>query len=295
MAVDINVSLVSQLISEQFPHWAELPVKPLEFNGWDNRTFRLGNDMCVRLPSAEAYAEQVEKEQLWLPILAPLVPLPIPVPLAKGNPDIRYPWSWSVYRWLDGENATIECIADLCQFATTLAQFLSALQRANTTGGPLPGKHNFFRGGPLTIYNDETRIAINTLHGKIDTAAVTAIWDTALQATWNEPPAWVHGDVSAANLLVKNGCLSAVIDFGCSAVGDPACDLVIAWALFSDESREIFRTEIQADSGTWARARGWSIWKGLITLVQYIDTNSLLAEKARHVIDQTIADHKRAR
>ena len=291
---DITISLVSQLVAAQFPQWADLPIKPVEFDGWDNRTFRLGEDMSVRLPSAEWYTQQVEKEHRWLPRLAPLLPLLIPVPLAMGVPAYGYPWHWSIYRWLEGERATIECIADLRQFATTLAQFLTALQRIDPAGGPLPGKHNFFRGGPLTIYDIETRNAIAALDGKMDTDAATEVWEAAVKATWHDPPVWLHGDVSAGNLLVKEGRLSAVIDFGCSGVGDPACDLTIAWTLFSAESRQAFCSALPVDSATWARGRGWALWKALITLAGHINTDPLEAVKARHVIDEVLADHKQA-
>ena len=291
---DIDVSLVGRLVTAQFPQWTDLPIKPVEFDGWDNRTYRLGEEMTVRLPSAEVYTGQVEKEHRWLPRLAPLLPLPIPVPLAMGIPADGYAWHWSVYRWLEGENATIERIADLDQFATALAQFLAALQRIDPAGGPPPGQHNFFRGAPLAIYDTETRDAIASLNGKIDTDAVTAVWEAALKATWHGPPVWLHGDVSAANLLVKRGRLSAVIDFGCSGVGDPACDLTIAWTLFSGESREAFCAALPVDGATWARGRGWALWKGLITLAEHINTNPLEAEKARRAIDKVLADHKHA-
>ena len=292
--VNINASLVGRLVSAQFPQWADLPIKPVEFDGWDNRTFRLGEDMTVRLPSAEAYTAQVEKEHRWLPRLAPLLPLPIPVPLAMGVPADGYPWHWSVYRWLEGEHATIERIADLHQFATTLAHFLTALQRIDPADGPPPGPHNFYRGGPLTIYDDETRQSIAALDGKLDTDAATAVWESALEATWRGSPVWIHGDVAAGNLLVKNGRLSAVIDFGCSAVGDPACDLVIAWTLLSGESREAFRAALPLDEATWARGRGWALWKGLITLAEHLNTNPSKAGEARRVIDEVLADHKHA-
>jgi aminoglycoside phosphotransferase (APT) family kinase protein len=292
--VPIDVSLVRRLVATQFPQWADLPIKPVEFGGWDNRTFHLGEHMAVRLPSAAAYSLQVEKEHRWLPRLAPLLPLPIPVPLAMGMPAEDYPWHWSVYRWLDGEIATIERIADLHQFASTLAQFLVALQRIDPAGGPPPGPHNFFRGGPLTIYDTETRQAIAALDGKIDTDAATAVWEAALAATWRGSPVWLHGDVSAANLLVERGQLSAVIDFGTSSVGDPACDVTIVWTLLSAESREAFCTALPLDGATWARGRGWALWKALITLVEYINTNPVKAGEARRVIDEVLADHKHA-
>jgi aminoglycoside phosphotransferase (APT) family kinase protein len=290
--VNIDVSLVSRLVSTQFPQWADLPIKPVEFDGWDNTTFRLGEDMSVRLPSAERYILQVDKEHRWLPKLASHLPLPIPAPLAKGKPGEGYPFPWSVYRWIEGEPATIERIEDLAGFATTLADFLTALQRVDPTGGPPPGPHNFFRGGPLTVYDAETRQAVAALEGKIDTAAASAVWEAALKATWHGPPVWFHGDVAWGNLLVKEGRLSAVIDFGTSGVGDPSCDLAIVWTLFGGESRDTFRAALQLDDATWARGRGWTLWKALITLAAHIDTNPSKAGIARLVIDEVLADHE---
>ena len=289
----IDAALARRLLVEQFPQWADLPIKRVELDGWDNRTFRLGNDMAVRLPSAEAYAAQVDKEHRWLPRLAPLLPLPIPVPLAMGMPAESFPWHWSVYRWLDGEVATIGSIDDLPLFATTLGRFLDVLQHIDPADGPPPGRHTFFRGGPLTTYDAQTRDTIAALHGKIDAHAATAVWEAALAATWHDAPVWVHGDVAPSNLLVRKGQLSAVIDFGCSGVGDPACDLVIAWTVFSGESREEFRAALPLDAATWARGRGWALWKALITLAQHMNTNPIEAGKARRVIDEVLADHER--
>ncbi len=290
--VHIDAALVRRLVATQFPRWADLPVRLVEFGGWDNRTFHLGADMTVRLPSAEQYALQVEKEHRWLPKLAPQLPLPVPVPLAKGVPADGYPWQWSVYRWLKGETATVGRIADLCLFAIALADFLNALRRIDPAGGPSPGRHNFFRGGPLTVYDAETRQAIAALDGRVDTVAALATWEAALGAKWVGPPVWLHGDVAFGNLLVKNGRLSAVIDFGTSGVGDPACDLAIAWTLFGGESRDAFRAGLRLDDATWARGRGWTLWKALITLAEHIDTNPTMAEEARRVIDDVLADHE---
>lgn len=290
----IDVALVRRLVAAQFPDWANLPVSPVKFGGWDNRTFHLGSSMTVRLPSAAAYAAQVEKEHRWLPKLAPLLPLPIPVPLAMGMPADSYPWHWSVYRWLDGEIAATAPIAGLPAFALTLAQFLTALQRIDASDGPPPGQHNFFRGGSLAVYDGETRAAIEALEGDIETDAATAVWEAALAATWRGSPMWVHGDVAAGNLLVESGRLSAVIDFGSSAVGDPACDLAIAWTLFEGESREAFRAALPLDDATWARGRGWTLWKALITLAELPGTNRPAAAESRRVLEAVLADHGRA-
>lgn len=206
-----------------------------------------------------------------------------------GAPGEGYPWPWSVYRWLEGEIAEPDRIGGPCAFATALAGFLTPLQQVDPSGGPLPGLHNFFRGGPLTTYDGETRDAIEALHGRIDTEAVTAVWEAALAATWHGPPVWLHGDVAASNLLVRDGRLHAVIDFGCSAVGDPACDLVIAWTFFSGESREAFRAAHPADDATWARARGWALWKGLILQAGHVTTRSLAANRAQRAVDEVLA------
>lgn len=288
----IDVPLVQQLISTQFPQWADLPIKPVAVGGWDNRTFHLGEQMLVRLPSAEQYAMKVEKEQLWLPRLAPLLPLSIPMPLAMGEPGEGYPWRWSVYRWIEGETAAIGRIADLSQFATSLAEFLSALQRINSTCGPLAGPHNFYRGGPLSTYDAETRQAILILGDKIDTELVTTIWDTALASMWTASSVWVHGDISAGNLLVREGKLSAVIDFGGLGIGDPACDLAIAWTLFKGESREEFRKALPLDNETWARGRGWTLWKALIVYAGLPGTNPLERENSKRIIEEVLADYK---
>jgi len=293
--VKIDAALAARLVAGQFPHWAGLPIRPVEAGGWDNRTFHLGEQMTVRLPSAGPYAAQVEKEHRWLPILAPQLPLAIPVPLAMGRPADGYPWPWSVYRWLEGETASVERIADLSAFADTLANFLTALQSIDAAGGPPAGPHNFFRGGSLNVYDAETRQAIERLAGRIDAGAATEVWETALAATWGTPPVWVHGDVAVGNLLVATGRLSAVIDFGCSGVGDPACDLVIAWTFFVGDSREAFRTALTLDEATWARGRGWALWKALIVLAALPGANQGESGNASRAVAGVLADHQRAK
>ena len=287
----IDAALVRRLVAAQFPQWAALTVRPVAHGGWDNRTFHLGEEMTVRLPSAARYVAQVEKEQLWLPRLAAGLPLPIPAPLGMGAPDENYPWPWSVYGWIEGETATVAPIFDRRRFAADLAGFLDALHRVDTTGGPEAGPHSFFRGGPLATYDAETRRAIAALDGRIDANAATEVWEAALNATWRGPPVWVHGDVAAGNLLVRDGRLSAAIDFGCCAVGDPACDLAIAWTFLEGDAREAFRGALPLDGATWARGRGWTLWKALIVLAA-LSANPMDAEKSPRIIDDLVAEHR---
>ena len=290
----ITPALVERLIRTQFPQWAGLPVAPVERDGWDNTTFRLGDEMSVRLPSADYYVGQVGKEHRWLPVLAPALPLPIPVPLARGAPGCGYPRPWSVYRWLSGETADRALIGDLVAFASDLAGFCAALYQVDPSGGPSPGQHSCHRGGSLQVFDADARRAIAVLAGRFDTGHAAEIMDEALAAAWHGPAVWVHGDVSPENLLVAGGRLSAVIDFGCCAVGDPACDLTIAWTFLSGTSRRAYRDRVGLDDATWARARGWALWKAMIVLAGALDSDPADAIATQHVIDEILADHDRA-
>jgi aminoglycoside phosphotransferase (APT) family kinase protein len=290
---EIDVALVRRLIASQCPQWANLPIRPVATPGWDNRTFHLGEAMSVRLPSAERYAAQVEKEHRWLPLLAARLPLPIPAPLAMGAPAFGYPWPWSVYRWLPGDSAAAEPVADRVALAQDRAGFLAALQAAPSEGGPAPGVHNFHRGGALAVYDDETRCAIAALGGDIDAGAALAAWETALRTSWRGAPVWVHGDVAAGNLLVRDGRLAAVIDFGSSGVGDPACDLAVTWTLFDGESRAAFRADLPFDDATWARARAWALWKALIAAAP-CPAGDPHGAAPRRVIAEILAEYGRA-
>lgn len=293
---DITPELVSRLIATQFPQWAELPVRPVDADGWDNATFRLGERMSVRLPSSPAYAEQAGKEHRWLPVLAPQLPLPIPEPLALGEPGCGFPRPWSVNRWIDGQTAEAGTVASLPEFAADLAGFLAALYQVDPSGGPGPGQHNFFRGGPPAYYDAETREALAALDGHIDTVLAAEVWAAALASRWDGPPVWFHGDAQPGNLLLDPaGRLSAVIDFGTSGIGDPACDTTIAWTFFSGESRRVFKERLPVDEATWTRGRGWAIWKAMIVLVPALDTDPADAEFTKGVVASILADHNDGR
>jgi len=287
--LEITSQLVRTLLEQQFPQWAQQPIVPLEPGCWDNRTFRLGRAMTIRLPSAECYAEQVEKEQRWLPWLAPQLPFVVPTPLALGKPGAGYPWHWSIHRWIEGETVSSASSVDLTSLAAELARFLTTLQSLDATSGPAPGAHNFHRGSGLSIYDEQTRRAIEMLAGEVDAARATEIWEQALATSWDHAPVWIHGDVAAGNLLLKDGRLHAVIDFGCCAVGDPACDLVAAWTIFDSESFEFFKDGVPLDAPTWQRARGWALWKALITLVDHRQSLAPAADRTRTLIETIIA------
>jgi aminoglycoside phosphotransferase (APT) family kinase protein len=291
--LDIDVSLVRRLLAAQYPQWADLPLRPVVSSGSDNAIYRLGEDMAVRLPLRIGRTEEsLDKEAAWLPKLAPLLPLAVPLPLAVGAPGEGYPCRWAVYSWLDGETATVDNLDDPLQAAKDLARFLAALQRIDTAGAPTVGEHNFLRGVPLVARDAATRTAIDALDGKIDVAAVTAAWEAALRAPdWNRPPVWIHGDFSDGNLLATRGRFSGVIDFGGIAVADPACDLMVAWSFLPAEAREVFRAELGVDDATWARARGWALSVALIALPYYWDTNPVRVAVSLRRIEQVLADH----
>jgi aminoglycoside phosphotransferase (APT) family kinase protein len=263
---DITIDVVSCLIAEQFPQWAGLTIRTVALDGWDNTTFRLGTDKSVRLPSHKLYVPQIDKEHLWLPVLAPHLPLPIPRPIAKGRPGCGFPAAWSIYGWIDGEPAATAGVADHDRLAEDLAAFLVALRAAPAAAGPPPGPHSFSRGGHVSVWDEQTRSTIEALAGEVDADGALAVWEAAISSTWSGPDVWAHGDVSGSNLVMADDRLVGVIDFGCAAVGDPACDLTPAWTLFEGSSRRRFVEALDHDEGTWARARGWALWKALIAI-----------------------------
>ena len=291
-APHIDVALARRLVKSQFPCWADLDVTPVANEGWCNRAFRLGEQMVLRMPRLQEYAEQITKEYDWLPKLALRLPLTVPEALAIGAPSEDYPWRWSVYRWIEGEVAEPERVIDMARLARDLANFLTALHAIDAEDGPRPGAHSFYRGGPLASCDAETRKAVAALGSSIDAAAVLEVWDRSLASTWQRPPVWVHGDVSVGNLLMQRGQLCAVIDFGNLAVGDPACDLAMNWTVFKVEAREAFRDELPLDADTWARGRGWVLWKALILASGLASSNAYEASNPQSIIEKVLDDHR---
>jgi aminoglycoside phosphotransferase (APT) family kinase protein len=262
----IDADLVARLVADQFPEWAGLRVTAVSPQGWDNRTFRIGDELSARLPSAEGYASQVVKEQQWLPHLAAHLPVPVPEPVALGRPAHGYPYAWSVSRWLEAD--VLSRVHDLEEvtLAEDLAAFLVALRRVPAASGPPAGPLTAYRGAPLNHYADEARRAFRLLD--VTTAAsAEQVLDAALATRWEREPVWFHGDFAVDNILVRNGRMYAVLDFGCAGVGDPACDLAIAFIRFDRRGRDVFRRAVGLDDETWRRARGWSVWKAAITLI----------------------------
>jgi aminoglycoside phosphotransferase (APT) family kinase protein len=288
--IDSDADLVRRLLRAQQPQWAHLPVVPVVSTGTDNAMYRLGDDLVVRLPIRPLAIPPIEKEHRWLPVLAPRLPLAIPVPLARGEPSEEFPWPWSIYPWLDGEDATTAPF-DRTDAARELARFLAALQAIDPTDGPEPSGATFWRGVPLQVRDRSTRQAIAAVADVVDADLLLATWEDALAApAWDRPPVWVHGDIAAGNLLVRDGRLSAVIDFEALAVGDPACDVLVAWELFDGESRRTFRHELGVDDATWARARGWALSTAIPSILYYEGTNEFMATQGRNKLAAVLAD-----
>ena len=287
---DTDAALVRRLVAAQFPQWAELAIRPVPDGGTDNALYRLGDGLVVRLPRHERTVGTLEIERRWLPRLAPSLPLAVPAPMAEGEPACGYPWTWSVYGWLDGESATSERIADPREAAVDLAEFVNALQSIDATRGPPPSRHNAFRGVPLATRDESTRASIAALASAVDVHVTTAIWQEALRAPeWQQPPVWIHGDLDARNLLAREGRLSAVIDWGCLGVGDPACDAAVAWKMLDADARDVFRAALSVDDATWARSRGWVLSQALNALSHYtLETNAVLVSEAERWLAEAV-------
>lgn len=261
----IDSALVGRLLRAQFPDLAALPITAIA-GGWDHRSFRLGDALSVRLPSAAIYAPQVVREHRWLPFLAARLAVPLPCPVALGEPTHDFPWHWAIRDWLAGAAAADQPLTDSMQFALDVGAFVAALHRIDPASGPAPGPHNFHRGGPLSHYADQVTTALALWPDPHERERCEAIFAAAIASRQSGAPCWLHGDLLPGNLLVAEDRLSAVIDFGLMAVGDPACDLMIAWSYFRGAARAAFLDAAGADPGMIARSRGWALWKAVIII-----------------------------
>jgi len=288
--VAIDSSLVRKLLQQQHQDLVHLPLVDVG-EGWDNRLFRLGEDFAVRLPRRAASAALIEHEQQWLPVLAPRLPLPIPVPLRVGRPGCGFPWSWSIVRWFNGESAARMPPEDPFSTAVTLGRFLLALHQPAPSDAP----HNPWRGVPLAARTEAMQIHVQQVQGLVDRGAVLDLWQRAVSAPpWSGPPLWIHGDLHPGNLLVANGHLSAVIDFGDLAAGDPATDLSVIWMLLPAAARPTVLASARGrhntiDDATRTRARGWALALGLAYLANSLD-HAGLGELGQRTIDAALKD-----
>lgn len=288
----IDASLARRLLTEQFPRWADLPLTALEPGGSDHAIFRLGDDLSVRLPRGEWAAGQAHKEAAWLPRLAPLLSLAVPTPAGTGVPALAYPWHWSVSRWLPGEAPAEH--ADTPVVAKQLADFVRELHQL-----PIPTAQEYalddsLTRPPLAERDASTRAQIAAVADHFDAATLLRVWEDALAApAWEEDhtPVWCHGDLHNGNLLLEDGRLTAVIDFGELGVGDPACDLMAAYTLLSPATREVFRQRVGLDEPTWARGRGWALTTGLSAYTAYAATHPRVAHQTSRQITQALLDH----
>ncbi|MBM4210979.1 MAG: aminoglycoside phosphotransferase family protein [Gammaproteobacteria bacterium] len=285
-----TLDLARKLIAEQFPEYARLPIVDVEKQGHDNRTYRLGEQMLIRIPTAADYALKVPKEQELLPKLAKPLSVNIPAPIKMGKPSTDYPYPFSIYKWLSGKSINLLTLTDQEkeQLASDLAKFLKELQAIIDIEGPEPGQHNWWRGDHVSVYDKGAREQIAELTEIIDAGQALSLWDKASATRWNKQPIWIHGDFAIGNILMDSGKLSAVIDFGGAAVGDPACDLVIAWTYLSGKAREIFISKMDMDEDTWLRARAWALWKATFELCQIEDKNSPEASLQKRIIDEVM-------
>lgn len=283
----IDGPLVRGLIKTQFPRWSDLPLTRVHSSGTVHAIYRLGDDMAVRLPRLASFSRALERESDLLPLLGPLLPLTIPELIARGVPTIDYPSAWSILGWLDGEALSAAPAVDPLDVATRLGEFVVAMRSVRIPGAKSPNQ----RGRPLAASDAWTRESIASVADQFDPRKLTELWESALGApTWDEEPTWIHGDLLPANLLVANGRLSAVIDFGECSVGNPTWDLVAGWWVFDGDGRDAFRLASEAGHDAWDRARGWALSGAVGALAYYVDTNPTFADTARTTLRRVIGD-----
>lgn len=287
--VSMDVDLVSRLVAGQFPQWTGLPLLAVASTGTDNSIFRLGDTMAVRLPRDADAAEAIAKEQTWLPGLGDRLPLDHPKPLGLGGPAAGYPWRWSVCRWVEGRDAVSMSIANDAGSAQALGSFLTALRGVDAADGPRAGPANNYRGVALRHLDQRIRECLVQLEDDIDTAQATGVWEAGLSAPIHDGPrVWIHGDLHPGNLVVREGRLSGVIDFGLMGVGDPAADLMAGWTVFDADVREVFLEAAGLDAAARARAKAWALYSGAVALPFYRDSNPTLAGISRRSLGRVL-------
>lgn len=282
--VDIDVGLVERLVADQFPQLTGLPIRAVESTGTVNAIYRLGDRLCARLPRVEAWAGDLEKECDWLPKLAARVSLEVPDPVARGRASREYPFTWAIYGWIDGRTYADGLVEDEPQAATELARFVAELRRMDpVAGAPRGGRE------PLAALDDVTREAIEASRGVIDSDAAAAAWTRALATpAWSGTPVWVHADLLRPNVLVRDGRLCAVIDFGGVGLGDPAADVIAAWSVFGRTGRAAFRTALDVDDATWQRARGYALHQAAMIIPYYGATNPRFVALAQRTVTELL-------
>ena len=277
--VATDAALVRALLASQHPQWADLPIERVQSAGTDNAIYRLGDDLAVRLPRIDWAVGNVAKEQRWLPVLAPQLPLPVPLPVATGAPEDAFPYPWGVVQWLPGRLATLGLLDDPIGAARELAAFVRALRTVDPSDGP---RH--LRGYPVRRGDEVLRGHVAQLRGEVDTDALLTAWERVLAAPdYDGPPVWFHGDLSYLNVLERDGRVCGVIDWGCCGVGDPAIDTIVAWSLFDADARDAYREALGCDDAEWERGKGW-VLQGVAGIPYYRDTNPVLvADKVRAI------------
>ncbi|HEY0698476.1 MAG TPA: aminoglycoside phosphotransferase family protein [Micromonospora sp.] len=284
--IPVDTTLVRRLLAAQLPHWAALPIRAVPASGRDTVVFRLGDALAVRLPRRDLGARHLLTEARWLPALAPSLPLPVPAPIAVGQPGAGYPWSWTVTPWFSGATAADRPVRNPLATADLLAGFVTALHAVDPTGGP-PAD---LRGGPLVDHDTAVRAMIGASSHRWDPARITAVWAAAVAApAWTGPGVWTHGDLHPANLLVTDGRLSAVLDFGLCGVGDPAADLLVGWALLDAPARRHLFATLRIDEPTSIRARGRALAFGLMCAT-HTPPDSVADRIGRRTVDAVLAD-----
>lgn len=264
----IDEVLIGRLLSEQAPQWSNLPIRRLASSGTDNAIFRLGDHLALRIPKRPTAVALLAKELDWLPHFQGL-PLQVPVLRFRGRADIWPDCEFGIFDWVEGKIASPHNIADAGIAARDLARFLKALHEKDIAGAPAAGELNSRRGVALDLLSTATRQSIDVLADEIDARGTHALWEEACLTRGQKTPVWLHGDLKADNLITRDGVLHGVIDWGLSAVGDPAADYATAWVWVEPSARAEFQATLDVDDEAWVRAKGWALYGAVIALSYY--------------------------
>ncbi|WP_058636339.1 aminoglycoside phosphotransferase family protein [Aureimonas ureilytica] len=279
-------ALIEAVLRDTGAGWAGLPIRPVPSTGTDNHLFRIGDCHVLRLPRRASAVPLLVKELDWLPRLQGL-PLAVPRLRLRTEIDVGWPCPFGLWDWIEGNIASSSALADPVAAARALAEFLRVLQSLPSQRAPMAGESNHQRGVALTDISERTQAAIGAVADEVDVRRAHSLWERALCERYASPGVWLHGDLKADNLIAREGVLVGVIDWGLSAVGDPAVDYAAAWSWVDPAARAAFRDACALSESDWLRAKAWALYGAVIALSYYRGgRNEALCRQSRRTLSR---------
>ncbi|MDR0525415.1 MAG: aminoglycoside phosphotransferase family protein [Spirochaetaceae bacterium] len=282
--IEISGATVTALLLEQFPQYADLPLREYTATGTVNAIFRLGDSYYIRLPILKTFEAGLLKEYALLPYLSKHISIPIPKPMHLGRPNTIYPSHWAIYTWIDGDTAGADSSPAIVSALAGFINELHSLKIPETA--PKAGRK------PLADLNAVTLSALEESKNEISYKRTVSLWERLRETpAWDNKPVWIHGDLLKPNILIKADRLAGIVDFGSAGIGDPAFDIIPAWTIFDSDRRRLFQEAVNVCPAVWNRACAYALHQAALIIPYYRKTNKPFAEQAIQTIREILLDY----